>query len=45
MLISPRIGALDPRKWERLTELFMENLRRFIAGDELINVTEYGKGH
>jgi phosphoglycerate dehydrogenase-like enzyme len=45
MLISPRIAALDPRKWERLTELFMENLRQFIAGDELINVTEYGKGH
>lgn len=45
MLISPRIAALDPRKWERLTELFMDNLRRFIAGDELINVAEYEKGY
>lgn len=45
MLVSPRIPALDPRKWERLTELFMENLRRFIAGEELINVAEYEAGY
>jgi phosphoglycerate dehydrogenase-like enzyme len=45
MLVSPRIPALDPRKWERVTDLFAENLRRFIAGQELINVAEYGKSY
>jgi phosphoglycerate dehydrogenase-like enzyme len=45
MLVSPRIPALDPRKWERLADLFAENLRHFIAGEELINVAEYGKGY
>jgi phosphoglycerate dehydrogenase-like enzyme len=36
-LISPRLAALDPRKWDRLRDLFSENLRRFIAGEPLIN--------
>jgi phosphoglycerate dehydrogenase-like enzyme len=40
MLVSPRIPALDPRKWERLRDLFAENLRRFIAGEALLNVAD-----
>jgi phosphoglycerate dehydrogenase-like enzyme len=36
-VVSPRIAALDPNRWQRMRELFAGNLRRFEAGDALIN--------
>jgi phosphoglycerate dehydrogenase-like enzyme len=45
MLISPRIPALDPHKWDRLRALYNENLRRFIAGEVMINETAPAKGY
>ena len=36
-VISPRIAALDPHRWDRMRDLFADNLHRFEAGDSLIN--------
>jgi glyoxylate/hydroxypyruvate reductase A len=38
VLISPHSGSTSDRENERLTELFCENLRRFLAGEPLLNV-------
>ena len=37
-LVSPHSGSTSDRENERLTELFCENLRRFLAGEPLLNV-------
>lgn len=36
VLVSPHTAALSVRENERIVELFAENLRRYLAGDELI---------
>jgi len=38
VLVSPHSGSTSDRENERLTELFCENLRRFLAGEPLLNV-------
>jgi glyoxylate/hydroxypyruvate reductase len=38
VLISPHSGSTSDRENERLTALFCENLRRFLAGEPLLNV-------
>jgi glyoxylate/hydroxypyruvate reductase len=38
VLISPHSGSTSDRENERLTDLFCENLRRFLAGEPLLNV-------
>lgn len=42
---SPHIAGLTPHYYERATELFAENLRRFIAGETLLNQVERSKGY
>lgn len=37
VLISPHTAALSPRENARIVELFTENLRRYLNGDELIS--------
>jgi glyoxylate/hydroxypyruvate reductase len=37
VLVSPHTAALSLRENERIVALFMENLRRYLAGDELIS--------
>ena len=44
-LVSPRLPALDPRRWERLSDLFSKNLRLFIAGEPLVNVGSASAGY
>jgi phosphoglycerate dehydrogenase-like enzyme len=39
-LTSPRLAALDPRKWDRTHDLFADNLRRFLADEPLLNLWE-----
>jgi len=36
-IVSPRIAALDPNRWQNMRELFVNNLRRFEAGETFIN--------
>ena len=38
VLVSPHSGSTSDRENERLTDLFCENLRRFLAGEPLLNV-------
>jgi len=38
VLISPHSGSTSDRENERLTDLFCENLRRFLSGEPLLNV-------
>lgn len=38
VLVSPHSGSTSDHENERLTELFCENLRRFLAGEPLLNV-------
>jgi phosphoglycerate dehydrogenase-like enzyme len=37
VLVSPHTAALSFRENERIVELFAENLRRYLAGDELLS--------
>ena len=36
-LLSPHTAALSPRENERIVDLFMENVRRYLRGDELLS--------
>jgi glyoxylate/hydroxypyruvate reductase len=38
VLVSPHSGSATDRENARLTDLFCENLRRFVAGEPLLNV-------
>ena len=38
VLVSPHSGSTTDRENERITDLFCENLRRYLAGRELLNV-------
>jgi glyoxylate/hydroxypyruvate reductase A len=40
VLISPHSGSTSDRENARLTDLFCENLRRFLAGEPLLNVLD-----
>ncbi|HEU5100983.1 MAG TPA: NAD(P)-dependent oxidoreductase, partial [Roseiflexaceae bacterium] len=40
VLISPHSGSTSDRENDRLTDLFCENLRRFLAGKPLLNVLD-----
>ncbi len=43
VVISPHTAALNDAEDRRIAELFAENLRRFLAGDALINVVQPGQ--
>lgn len=40
VLVSPHSASTSDRENRRLTDLFCENLRRYLAGGELVNVLE-----
>jgi len=45
VIITPHIGGLTNRYWEKQTKLFEENLRRYIRGDSLLNIVNLRKGY
>jgi phosphoglycerate dehydrogenase-like enzyme len=45
VIITPHTSGLGPRFWERTTDLFARNLRRFIAGERLENVIDKRAGY
>jgi len=45
VIITPHVGGLTPRYWERATDLFCRNLARYIAGEELVNVVDKEIGY
>jgi phosphoglycerate dehydrogenase-like enzyme len=45
VLITPHSAGDSPRSGERLVELFRENLRRYVAGEPLLNVVDKEAGY
>ena len=45
VLITPHSMSTDRRENEKLTDLFCENLRRYLAGEELLNVVDKQRGY
>jgi phosphoglycerate dehydrogenase-like enzyme len=45
VIITPHVAGLTPRYMERLTDLFCENLRRFMNDEPLINVVDKNDGY
>jgi phosphoglycerate dehydrogenase-like enzyme len=45
VLVSPHVGAVTSRFWERETGLIVENLRRYLAGAPLLNVVDQEAGY
>lgn len=45
VILSPHISANTPHYQDRFTELFCENLRRYLTGEELLNVVDKRRGY
>jgi D-2-hydroxyacid dehydrogenase (NADP+) len=45
VIITPHVAGFTPRYMERLTDLFCDNLRRFMNGEPLINVVDKSRGY
>ena len=45
VILSPRIGGLTEQKWAPLLPIFVDNLKRFVAGEPLRNVVEKELGY
>jgi len=45
VFITPHISAVSEFLWERQTELLLENLKRWFAGEELINRVDLRRGY
>jgi len=43
--ITPHMSAVSEHLWERQTDLLMENLERWFAGDELLNRVDLNRGY
>lgn len=45
VIISPHVAGLSPRYVERAFALFKENMRRYLAGEELFNKIDLERGY
>jgi phosphoglycerate dehydrogenase-like enzyme len=45
VMITPHDGGSSPRSHERFIGLFLENLRRYVAGEPLLNVVDKRAGY
>jgi D-2-hydroxyacid dehydrogenase (NADP+) len=45
VIITPHVAGFTPHYPERLTDIFCENLKRFIRNEELINVVDKTRGY
>jgi phosphoglycerate dehydrogenase-like enzyme len=45
VIISPRIGGLTEQKWQPLLPIFVDNLKRFVAGEPLRNIVNKELGY
>lgn len=44
-IVTPHNGASTPQTRQRGIDIFVENLRRYQAGEELVNVIDKGRGY
>jgi phosphoglycerate dehydrogenase-like enzyme len=45
VIITPHVSALSPEMYEGRRRIFRENLRRFVAGDDLLHVCDKRAGY
>jgi glyoxylate/hydroxypyruvate reductase len=45
IIIFPHVGGLHPRRDEAVADLWVENLRRFSAGEPLLQAVDPGRGY
>ena len=45
VIITPHTSGFRPDHWDAATDLFAENLRRFDAGEPLLNVVDKDAGY
>ncbi len=45
LIITPHVAGSSPYYWDRAVEIFVENLKRFIRGEELVNVVDWERGY
>ena len=45
LLLTPHIAGITPRYEDRAAALFLENLRRYVAGAPLLNVVDRARGY
>lgn len=45
VILSPHEAGATQRQWQRIGEIFLDNLRRYLAGDELRNLVDRGQGY
>ena len=45
VIITPRIAGITSQKWPALLPIFLENLRRFVAGEPLRNLVDKDLGY
>jgi phosphoglycerate dehydrogenase-like enzyme len=43
--LTPHIGGVSPRFWERETALIIENIRRYLAAEPMLNVVDKQAGY
>ncbi len=45
LVVTPHISAISPMLWHRILDIFVENIRRFQAGTELMNQVDKHRGY
>jgi phosphoglycerate dehydrogenase-like enzyme len=45
VIVTPHIAGFRPDHWDAVVDLFAENLRRYDAGQELLNVVDKRAGY
>lgn len=45
VLVTPHVSGVSPRHWDRALSLFLENWRRWVAGEPLYNVVNLDAGY
>ena len=45
VLITPHVSAVTRGFWRRETDLITENLRRYLAGETLLNLVDKAAGY
>ncbi len=45
LCLTPHISGVSPRFWERETQLILENIRRYLAGEPMLNVVDKRAGY
>ena len=45
VIVTPHVAGLSKTTWTALTELFAQNLERYVAGDPLLNLVDSQRGY